>query len=127
MKNNSKTTFIVVAGLIILIIFVMVMSINLMPNYESNSYFVKVDNEMTAKIESMNVSNGKLTIITSGNPIEYCVKQTRTTPSNNALCWNEITENVASISILSNKKYYVWIKDKNSDISNYLIVNAKQK
>ena len=40
MKNNSKTTFIIVAGIIVLVVFATVLSINLLPNYESNSYFV---------------------------------------------------------------------------------------
>ena len=47
MKNNSKTTFIIVAGIIVLVVFTTVLSINLLPNYESNSYFVKVGDEMS--------------------------------------------------------------------------------
>ena len=57
MKNNSKTTFIIVAGIIVLVVFVSVLSINLLPNYESNSYFVKVGDEMSAKIETLNIDN----------------------------------------------------------------------
>ena len=127
MKNNSETTFIIVAGIVVLAIFTTVLSINLLPNYESNSYFVNVGDEMSAKIEAVNIDNGKLIITTSGNPIEYCVKSTRTAPTNNALCWNKVENNTASISVFKNKKYYVWIKDESSNISNYLTVNSKGK
>lgn len=125
--NNSRTTFIITFGIIILIIFTIVLSINLLPNYESNSYFTKVDNEINAKIESVDLKNNNLLITTSGDPIEYCVKTTRTKPTNESLCWNKIENNTASISILKNKKYYIWIKDKKGNISNYLIVNSNDK
>lgn len=124
MKNNLKTTFIIVAGIIILVVFATVLSVNLLPNYESNSYFVKVGDEMSAKIEAVNIENGKLVITTSGDPIEYCVKSTRTAPTDNALCWNKVENNTASISVFKNKKYYVWIKDEDGNISNYLTVNS---
>ena len=124
MKNNSKTTFIIVAGIIVLVVFTTVLSINLLPNYESNSYFVKVGDEMSAKIEAVNIENGKLIITTSGDPIEYCVKSTRTTPTDNALCWKKVENNTASVSVFKYKKYYVWIKDKINNISNYLTVNS---
>lgn len=124
MKNNSKTAFIIVAGIVVLGVFTTVLSINLSPNYESNSYFVNVGDEMSAKIESVNIDNGKLIITTSGNPIEYCVKSTRTAPTDNALCWNKVENNNASISVFRNRKYYVWIKDETGNISNYLTVNS---
>lgn len=127
MKNNSKTTFIIVAGVIVLVFFATALSINLLPNYESNSYFVKVGDEMSAKIESVNIEKGKLILTTSGDPIEYCVKSTRTTPTDNALCWKKVENNTASISVFKNKKYYVWIKDDKGNISNYLTVNSNEK
>ena len=124
MKNNSKTTFIIVAGIVVLVVFATVLSINLLPNYESNSYFVNVGDEMSAKIEAVNIDNGKLIITTSGDPIEYCVKSTRTAPTDNALCWNKVENNTASISVFKNKKYYVWSKDGSGNISYYLTVNS---
>ena len=42
-NENNTSTFIIVAGIVVLIIFAVVTAINLLPNYESNSYFVKVD------------------------------------------------------------------------------------
>lgn len=124
MKKNNKTSFIIIAGIVILIVFVTVLLLNLLPNYESNSYFVKVGDEMSAKIETVNIENGKLIITTSGDPIEYCVKSTRTVPTDNALCWNKVENNIASISIFSYKKYYIWVKDGNGNISNYLTINS---
>lgn len=125
MKNNIKTSFMIVLGTINVIVFATVLAINLIPNYESNSYFVKVGDEMSAKIESIDISNGKLLITTSGDPIEYCVKKTRTEPVNSAVCWNKVENNKASISIMKNSKYYIWIKDSDGNISNYLTVNTK--
>ena len=126
-NENNYSTFIIALGIIILIVFAVVTAINLLPNFESNSYFVKVDKEMSAKIESINIEDGKLLIITSGDPIEYCVKSTRTQPADNALCWNKVESNKASISIFQHKKYYIWIKDEKGNISNYLSVNSDEK
>ena len=126
-NENNSSAFIIAAGIVILIVFSVVTVINLLPNYESNSYFVKVDKEMSAKIESINIEDGKLLITTSGDPIEYCVKSTRTEPIANALCWNKVEDNKASISVFQHKKYYIWIKDEEGNISNYLSVNSDDK
>ncbi len=124
-NNNSATTFIIVTGIIVLVVFTSISTLNLLPNYESNSYYVKVNEEMEAQIESINIENGKLILTTSGNPTHYCVKSTRSMPSENNICWHEIKDNKASISVFQYKKYYIWIKDKDGNVSNYLSVNAK--
>ena len=110
-NNNNMTSFIIVAGVIVLVVFATVLAINLLPNYESNSYYVKVGDEMSAKVEALDIDNNKLNITTSGDAVEYCVKSTRTTPESNNICWKKIENNTASISIYKYKKYYVWIKD----------------
>lgn len=125
MESNKKTSFIIITGIVIIIIFGVVIAANLLPNHESNSYFVKVGDDMSAKIESINIVDGKLYIETSGDPIEFCVKTTRTKPSKNAVCWNKVENNTATISIFEYKKYYIWIKDEEGNISNYLSINAK--
>ena len=51
MKNNKLTSFILIGGLVIVVAFTSVITINLMPNYESNSYYVKVNDKMDAKVE----------------------------------------------------------------------------
>ena len=124
-KNNNITSFIIITGIIVLVIFTGVLTINLLPNYESNSYYVKVGEEMSAKIDSLDIKNNKLYITTLGDSKEYCVKSTRTTPDSNNLCWKEINNNTASISIYKNKKYYVWIKDTNGNISSPMSINTK--
>lgn len=125
METTKKTSFIIISGVIVICIFAVVIAINLLPNHESNSYYVKVGDDMSAKIESINIEDGKLYITTSGEPIEYCVKTTRTTPNKTAVCWNKIENNSAIIPIFEYKKYYIWIKDENGNISNYLSVNSK--
>ena len=125
--NNNLTTFIIVAGVIVLIVFTVVITINILPSNESDSYYVKVDEDMSAKIESIDISDGKLTIKTSGEAKEYCAKSTRTAPTKNAICWHKINDNEATISIFEHKKYYVWIKDNEGNISNYVSVNSKEK
>lgn len=124
-KNNNITSFIIITGIIVLVIFTGVLTINLLPNYESNSYYVKVGEEMSAKIDSLDIKNNKLYITTLGDSKEYCAKSTRTTPDSNNLCWKEINNNTASISIYKNKKYYVWIKDTNGNISSPMSINTK--
>ncbi len=127
MKKNNSTVFIIFGAIVILSIFTVVAAINFLPNYESNSYYIKVDNDMDAKIESIDINDGKLTIKTSGSPTSYCVKSTRSKPSVNSVCWNKINNNTATISVFQYKKYYVWIKDKDNNISNYFSINSKDK
>ena len=125
MKNNDSLTPIIVSSIFVLSVFVFVAAYNILPNNkEDNSYYVKVGDDMSAKIESVEINDGKLYITTSGDPIEYCVKSTRTVPTDNALCWNKVENNTASISVFKNKKYYVWIKDEVGNISNYLTINS---
>ena len=124
-KNNNMTSFIIVAGIMILVVFTAVLGINSLPNYESNSYYVKVNDEMSAKIEALDIKGNKLNITTSGDAIEYCVKSTRTTPESKNICWKKIDNNTASLSIYKYKKYYVWIKNASGNISNPMIINTK--
>ena len=124
-KNNNMTSFIIVTGIIVLLVFTVVLGINILPNYESNSYYVKVGDEMSAKIEALDIKDNKLNITTSGDAIYYCVKSTRSTPESNNICWKKIENNTASISVYKYKKYYVWIKDTNNSISSPMSINIK--
>ena len=126
MKNNNFTSFIVFFGVIVLCIFSVVVVINLLPrNNESNSYYVKVGDEMSAKVEALDIKDNRLVITTSGDALEYCVKSTKTTPDVNNICWRKIEDNTASISIYKFKKYYIWIKDTNNNISIPLSINTR--
>ena len=117
MKNNNMTTFIIITGIFIVGVFTAVLGINMLPNYESNSYYGKVENEMTAKIESLDVMDGYIHVRTSSNATAYCVKTTRTTPSLKNMCWKKIDNGKADFSTYENKKYYIWIKDEKENIS----------
>jgi len=126
MRSNNYTSFIIISSIIILIVFSFVITYNLLPkNVESNAYYSKTKNDMTAKIQKITIDNNKLTILTSGDAISYCLKTTRSTPTLNSLCWKEIKENFASTNIISGKKYYIWIKDSDNNISDIIIVNNK--
>lgn len=126
MKNNNGLTFIITTGVIILVIFVAIAVYNIIPkNSESNSYYVKVNEEMSAKIEGMGIKNNKLIITTLGDTLEYCVKSTKSTPNDNSICWKKISDNTASISVYKNKKYYIWIKDSKGLIGSPMSINTK--
>ena len=128
MKEKNQLTFIITAGILIVVVFASVAIYNLMPaNIESNSYYVKVNENMSAKIEALEISNGKLNITTSGDAIKYCVKSTRTTPTSNSICWKDIKNDNASISIFEYKKYYIWIMDTKGQISSPMSINTNKE
>lgn len=121
MKNNTDA-FIIVAGLLILAVFTSTITKNLLPSSNNNQYYAKPNEEMTAQIDTVSKENGKITIITKGDPIAYCLKTTKSTPSNNSLCWNKIENNQVTVSSFEHKQYYVWIKDKEERISSRFTV-----
>ena len=125
MKNNNKTTFIIVSGILVLVVFTFVATINILPKItSSDSYFVKVEDDMSAKVEALEIKNGKMTVITSGDAIEYCVKSTKSNPTDNALCWKKIENNKATISVYDYEKYYIWIKNIEGKVSSPMSVNT---
>ena len=125
-KDDNQITFIIVVGIIILCVFSFICASSLLPiNNESDSYFVKLEDDMNAKIESLDIENNKLKITMSGDTVSYCVKSTKSNPSANSLCWKKVDNNVATISIYQYKKYYVWIKDANGNISIPMSINTK--
>lgn len=127
MKENNELTFIITAGVLVAVIFTSVLIYNLIPqNIESNSYYVKVNEEMSAKIESLEINNSKLNITTSGDAIKYCVKSTKSTPITSSICWKKISNNKASISIYEYKNYYIWLMDTKEQISSPMSLNTKK-
>ena len=128
MKNSKHTSFIIASGILVLCVFAFVIAYNLMPrNKESNSYYVKVGETMSAKIDSLNIENGTLTIKTFGDAKEYCVKSTRSTPEAKNLCWKSIKNNTATIQIYSYKEYYIWIKDSTGNVSSPMSIDANKE
>lgn len=128
MKNNKMSTFIIVCGILVLVVFSFVIAINLLPNNVfSDSFYVKVEDDMSAKIESLDMNNNVLTITTSGDALKYCVKSTKSTPKDNSICWKDIKDNTAKISVYSNEKYYIWIQDKDKNISSPMSINTNKE
>ena len=118
MKNNNRTSFIVISGITILCIFTSISILNIFSNSkESNSYYMKTEDKITAKIENLSKEGGKLIITTTDDATDYCIKSTKTTPESNSLCWKKIINNTAQTSIYEYKKYYIWLKDINGNIS----------
>ncbi len=122
--KNSKEVFIITCGILILCIFVGIITFNLMPNNErSSSYYVKVNDNVDAKIDSLKIENNMLTINSTG-ATEYCVKMTKSTPTKDSICWKKIEGNVSTINVYRFKKYYVWVKDNNGNISDIISINS---
>ena len=125
MKDNNSISFIIISGIVILCIFASIVAFNMLPNNkESTSYFVKVEDDIDAKIESLHFSNGDLIINTIGNPQEYCVKTTKSEPDINNICWKQMNNNKAIIKAYEYKKYYVWIRDSKGNISESKSINT---
>ncbi len=127
MNDNNRTSFIIIAGVIVLGVFSFVVAYNVLPkNRQSNSYYVKVGETMSAKVDSLSIENNTLTITTLGDANFYCVKSTRTTPNDDNLCWKKIQNNQAKIQIYNYKKYYIWIKDVSGNISSPMSIDANR-
>lgn len=120
-KNNS--TFIALGGIFILCIFSVVTAKNILPDSDNNHYYAKPNENMTAKIEEIIKEDNKLIIKVSGDPKEYCLKTTKSIPSQNAICWNTVENSKIEVSYFEYKKYYIWIKDKDNRISERVAIN----
>ena len=122
--NNNKTYFIITAGVVVLIIFTGVVYFNMIPSKESASYYVSIQDDLSDKIESFDITGNELNIVTKIDNIEYCVKTTKSTPDDKNLCWNKIKDNKGTMKIMLHRTYYVWIKDEGGNISDYLTINS---
>ena len=123
-KEHDITPFIITSGLFILVVFTSIITLNLLPNHESDSYYAKTDKDLNIKVESFSIKDGKLVFTTSGNPKSFCLKTTRSIPEKDSLCFKKMSNNKAEINILINKKYYLWLQDENGNISNYEVING---
>ena len=113
MKNtNNMTSFIITAGVVVLIIFTGVVYFNMIPGKESASYYVSIQDDLSDKIKSFDITGNELNIETTIDNIEYCVKTTKSTPDDKNLCWNKIKDNKGTMKIMLHRTYYVWIKDE---------------
>lgn len=124
MRNNLQLSYIIFVGILIITIFSSIIYINLDNKNESNSYYGKVNNEILAEIDDLYILNDSLYIFASGEPLEFCVKTTKSIPSINNICWQRFDNNSGSTNIYKYKKYYVWIKDINGNISEPESINS---
>ena len=127
--NNSKSggTFLILSGIFILGIFIYVCTLNILPNNSSDSYFSKDDDGLYAIINDITFDDNKLNIYTSDNDVEICVKQTKSVPRNNSVCWKEVNDKKISFSVYVGKTYFIWLKDSNNNISEYIEYNTNTR
>lgn len=124
MKNNKDSgAFLILAGILILSVFTYISAKSMLPNNSSSSFFSKDNNELNANIDDIKIRNKKLVINTSDD-VYVCVKQTKTKPNKNSLCWKKVENNEIEISIYIGKIYYIWIMDNENNISNYIQYNT---
>lgn len=117
-KKQNQTSIIVIMGIVVVCVFSAVVAYNLLPiNIVSNSYYAKIDEKVNAKIETLEMIEHKVELVTSGDIDSYCIKTTKSNPDKTAVCWVKVEDEKTVISILAGKKYYLWIKDSEGNIS----------
>lgn len=125
-----------IVGTLIVVVFFFVLILNILPDTSnsSNNSVISDDNDKNntiidksngAKIISLNIENDKLKIIFDNEVSEYCIKTTKTKPTMNNICFKKIQSNTVYTSIYKYKKYYIWTKDYNGNISNYTSVDSR--
>lgn len=127
MDNKNSSSSLILLGILILGIFTYISAINILPNNSSNSFFSKDNGEMNTVITNLSLENDKLIITTNNNEATICVKQTKSEPSNNSLCWKNTVNNQITIRVFVGKTYYIWVKDNENKISNYIQYNTNTK
>ena len=117
-KKTNQTSTIIIMGVIVLCVFAFVVTLNLLPNgLNSDSYYAKIDDKVNGKIETLEMIEHKVELVISGKIDSYCIKTTKSNPDASAICWTKIESEKTIISILAGKKYYLWIKDTDGNIS----------
>lgn len=131
-----------IIGTLIVVVFFFVLALNIMPSNSSNNNLSTnsvISNDIStststnintnetngAKIISLSMENDKLKIELDDRVSEYCVKTTKTKPSVNSICFKRVDTNIVYTSIYKYKKYYIWTKDYNGNISNYTSVDSR--
>ena len=117
-NSKEKKTSLIIIGAIILGVFISISMINLSgidKRYLSTNIIKEID-----------YSDGDLTITTRSDMIAVCVKETKSDPEIDSLCWEDTINGKTTISIYEYKTYYIWTKDKNGVISYYNKYNAQK-
>ena len=108
-----------ILGTLIVIIFITVLTIVIINNKNHLSANSIVSNT-NSSIISLSMEGNKLKISFDNKVSEYCIKTTKTKPSINNICFKKVNNNIVYISIYKYKKYYIWTKDYNDNISDYI-------
>ena len=125
-----------IIGTLIVVVFFFVIILNILPDTSNTSNSSVISNDDTknntiidktngAKIISLSMENEKLKIVLDDGVSEYCIKTTKTKPTMNNICFKKIQSNTVYTSIYKYKKYYIWTKDYNGNISNYISTESK--
>ncbi len=125
-----------IIGTLIVVVFFFVLILNILPDTSNSSNNSVISNDITenntainkdngAKIISLSMENDKLKIVLDDGVSEYCIKTTKTKPSVNSICFKRVDTNIVYTSIYKYKKYYIWTKDYNGNISNYISTESK--
>lgn len=125
-----------IVGTLIVVVFFFVLILNILPDTSNSSNNSVISNDITenntainkdngAKIISLNIENDKLKIVLDDGVSEYCIKTTKTKPTMNSICFKRVDTNIVYTSIYKYKKYYIWTKDYNGNISNYISTESK--
>ena len=116
MNNKKGNKTLVILGAIILGIFISTSMVNIA---EKDEYYLSTD-----VVKSTNYVDGKLVVETNDYMTSVCVKQTKTEPDLDSLCWVDTIDNKASMSIYEYKTYHIWTKDANNVVSYYAKYNT---
>ena len=110
--NRSKVNgkFFKYVGISILVFFI---SISVVSLIDDNKYYNSMD-----IIKGIDYIDKKLVITTSDDIKSVCVKETKSIPTNNSLCWIKVIDNKSETSIYEYKTYHIWVMDS-SDIITY--------
>ena len=127
-----------IIGTLIVVVFFFVLALNIMPSNSNNlstnsvisndistSTNINTNETNGAKIISLSMENNKLKIIFDNEVSEYCIKTTKTKPSINNICFKRVDTNIVYTSIYKYKKYYIWTKDYNGNISDYTSIDSR--
>ena len=129
-----------IIGTLIVVVFFFVLALNIMPSNSNNNNLSTnsvISNDIStstnintnetngAKIISLSMENDKLKIVLDDGVSEYCIKTTKTKPTMNSICFKRVDTNIVYTSIYKYKKYYIWTKDYNGNISNYISTESK--
>ena len=117
MGEKRSNIILVIIGVFIFGLFTMIAIKNVS---NSDEYFLSTD-----IVQDIDYNDGKLTITTKDNIKSVCIKQTKSDPSIDSLCWIDTINNKSTISLYEYKTYYIWLKDYDDIITFYSKYNLQ--